>query len=120
MSFYRGRRGRSRFRKERPTPNSWSEFYMFMCQHCKEMVFVRASELWGVFGKTFECNLCHGVTRVYKRTHSFDDKCKSCDKLVKCMSTPVMQVGTGTNIKKRSYLDEATKNRIMINRHDIC
>jgi hypothetical protein len=119
MSRYMYRR-RGRTRKPKPLPNSWFEFYLITCQHCKESVFVRASELWGIFGKTFECNLCHGVIRVYKRTHSFDDKCKTCEKLVVCMATPVMQVGTGTNIKKRSYIDEATKNRVMISRHDTC
>ena len=117
--IYRSRR-RGRAYPPKPLPKNHFTYYMITCPHCHEVVFVRVSDLHGIYGRVFECVLCKLQTRAFKRTRSFEDQCKVCIKPVLCMSTPIIQVGTGTKIKGKEYTSDELNNRIMATRLDIC
>ena len=118
MSLYirtsRRRRGsRNWIRSIKPDPVMSREYYSFPCSHCHEIVYANALDLRGKFGRLLKCALCGCMIRVFKRTQAYEDKCKNCNKLVSCIATPTIRVGTGTLIKKKKYPFEVLKDRIM-------
>ena len=117
--IYLTRRRRS-WEQGKPVPKNHYSYYMITCPHCHEIVFVRVSDLHGIYGRVFECALCKLQTRAFKRTRSFEDQCKICIKPVLCMATPIIQVGTGTKIKGKEFTPAELNNRIMNTRLDIC
>ena len=117
---YRSSRRGRRALKPKPPPNNWFEYFKFTCHHCQEIIYARASDLHGVYGRTMECNLCKGIIRIFKRTHANPDKCITCEKVVICLSTPRIRVGTGTEIKKDTFKNDNIKDRIMNQKYDMC
>lgn len=114
--YFRIRRPR-RSMRPKPEPRMSKEYYSFTCTHCHEVVFVNALDLRAVFGRLLQCPCCKCLTRVYKRTQSFHDKCKTCEKLVSCIANPVIRVGTGTTIKKKIYPLSEIQSHVMLAVH---
>jgi hypothetical protein len=113
---YRSRR-RAWLRSVKPDPVMSKEYYSFPCTHCHETVFANALDLRGKFGRLLKCSLCGCMIRVFKRTRAYEDKCKNCNKLVSCIATPTVRVGTGTSIKKKKYPFEVLKGHVMTTIH---
>jgi len=64
--------------------------------------------------------MCHGLIRLFKRTRAFPDKCKDCENPAACMTAPTLQVGTGTNIRKKEFSFDELRGHILIQKSETC